>query len=156
MRGYHIYRDIWATAVGEELSCQREVRNRVDTFAVAIISILYSRGANRSRQRSTGSWKDAYRLEIAIEGHLLGVAKQTAPRVGSSKFTGSKFRSSYFHEIGLGAKSTKISTMRKFPAIRYPPTPFFEQKLCGMIFIYIAFTHPLLEQHKVGDNFYYM
>ena len=28
------------------------VRNRVDTFAVAAISILYSRGANRSRQRS--------------------------------------------------------------------------------------------------------
>ena len=70
VRGYHTYKDIWAAVVGEELPCQREVRNRVDTFAVAVISILYSRGANRSRQRSTGSWKDVYRLEIAIEGHL--------------------------------------------------------------------------------------
>ena len=61
------------------------VRNRVDTFAVAVISILYSRGANRSRQRSTGSWKDVYRLEIVIEGHFRGVAKQTASRVSSSK-----------------------------------------------------------------------
>ena len=85
MRGYHTYKDIWAAVVGEELPYQREVRNRVDTFAVAVISIFYSRRANRSRQRTTGSWKDAYRLEIAIEGHLLGVAKQTAPRVGSSK-----------------------------------------------------------------------
>ena len=116
VRGYHTYKDIWA-AVGEELPCQREVRKRVVTFAVAVISILYSRRANRSRQRSTGSWKDVYHLEIAIEGHLLGVAKQTAaPRVG--KFTGSKFRSSYFCKIGLGAKSAKFCTMRKFPAIR--------------------------------------
>ena len=61
------------------------VHNRVDTFAVAAISILYSRGANRSRQRSTGSWKDVYCLEIAIEGHFLGVAEQTASRVSSSK-----------------------------------------------------------------------
>ena len=35
------------------------------------------------------------------------------------KFTGSKYRGSYFREIGTGAKSVKICTMRKFPDIRY-------------------------------------
>ena len=34
VRGYNTYKDIWAAVVGEELPCQREVRNRVDTFAV--------------------------------------------------------------------------------------------------------------------------
>ena len=35
VRGYHTYKDIWAAVVGEELPCQREVGNQVDTFAVA-------------------------------------------------------------------------------------------------------------------------
>lgn len=38
------------------------------------------------------------------------------------KFTGLKFRSSYFREIGMGAKGTKICTMRKFPTIWYVHT----------------------------------
>ena len=111
MRGYHTYKDIWAAVVGEELPCQREVRNRVDTFTVAVISILYSRGANRSRQRSTGSWKDVYRLEIAIEGHLLGVAKQTAaprPRVGSSKVHWFKISQFLFSRNRPGRKKREI------------------------------------------------
>ena len=49
VRGCHTYKDIWAAVIGEELPCQRKVGNRVDTFAVAVISILYSRGANGSR-----------------------------------------------------------------------------------------------------------
>ena len=31
--------DIWATVLVEELPCQRDVGNRVDTFAVAMIAI---------------------------------------------------------------------------------------------------------------------
>ena len=36
---YHTYKDIWAAVLGEELPCQTEVGNRVDTFAVALIAI---------------------------------------------------------------------------------------------------------------------
>ena len=37
MRGYHVYKDTWATAVGEELPCQHENGNRADFFAVAVV-----------------------------------------------------------------------------------------------------------------------
>ena len=33
MRGYHVYKDIWATVVGEE----SEDGNRADPFAVAVV-----------------------------------------------------------------------------------------------------------------------
>ena len=41
------------------------------------------------------------------------------PRVGKSKSTGSKFRSSYFRKIGMGAKNAKICTMQRFPTVWY-------------------------------------
>ena len=34
VRGYHMYKEIWCAAVGEELSCMREVENYRDAFAV--------------------------------------------------------------------------------------------------------------------------
>ena len=34
--GYHVYRDIWVAAVGEELSCVRETDNHQDPFAVTV------------------------------------------------------------------------------------------------------------------------
>ena len=37
VRRYHVYRAIWEAAVGETLNCAREVGNRSDTFAVAVI-----------------------------------------------------------------------------------------------------------------------
>ena len=37
MRGYHVYKDTWATAVGEELPCQREDGNRADSFAIEMV-----------------------------------------------------------------------------------------------------------------------
>ena len=37
MRGYHVYKDVWTTVVGEELPCQREDGNRADPFAVAVV-----------------------------------------------------------------------------------------------------------------------
>ena len=37
VRGYHFYKDIWATVVGEELPCQREDGNRADPFAAAVV-----------------------------------------------------------------------------------------------------------------------
>ena len=35
VRGYHVYKDIWIAAVGEELPCVRETENHRDPFAVA-------------------------------------------------------------------------------------------------------------------------
>ena len=35
VRGYYMYKEIWCAAVGEELSCMREVKNYRDAFAVA-------------------------------------------------------------------------------------------------------------------------
>ena len=34
--GYYVYRDIWETAVGEELACEREAHNAHDYYAVAV------------------------------------------------------------------------------------------------------------------------
>ena len=36
VRGYHVYRDIWAAAIGEELECSREPTNMADRYAVAV------------------------------------------------------------------------------------------------------------------------
>jgi len=34
--GFHVYKDIWTPATGEVLSCEREDRNLMDPYAVAI------------------------------------------------------------------------------------------------------------------------
>ena len=39
IRGYHIYNVIREAEVGDELECRRERSNRVDCFAVAVVSI---------------------------------------------------------------------------------------------------------------------
>ena len=36
IRGYHIYQEVWAAAVGEELVCERETDNSYDHNAVAV------------------------------------------------------------------------------------------------------------------------
>ena len=36
VRGYHVYKDVWCAAVGEEVSCVREV-NYHDRFAIAVM-----------------------------------------------------------------------------------------------------------------------
>lgn len=36
VRGYHVYKDIWEAAIGEELLCERETRNTKDRYAVAV------------------------------------------------------------------------------------------------------------------------
>ena len=36
IRGYHVYKDIWSSFIGEVLYCRRDVRNHHDTFAVAV------------------------------------------------------------------------------------------------------------------------
>ena len=36
VRGYHVYKDIWEAAIGEELPCERETRNTNDRYAVAV------------------------------------------------------------------------------------------------------------------------
>ena len=37
IRGYHIYQELWAAAVGEDLTCQRERGNTADPYAVSVI-----------------------------------------------------------------------------------------------------------------------
>ena len=37
VRGYHVYKDVWAAVVGEEFPCKREDGNRFDPLAVAVV-----------------------------------------------------------------------------------------------------------------------
>ena len=37
VRGYRVYKDIWAAAIGEELVCGREPTNMADRYAVAVL-----------------------------------------------------------------------------------------------------------------------
>ena len=37
VRGYHVYKDIWAAAVGEELECIQERDNPRDAYAIAVV-----------------------------------------------------------------------------------------------------------------------
>ena len=37
IRGYHVYKDVWDSEIGERLSCQVERNNRHDTHAVAVV-----------------------------------------------------------------------------------------------------------------------
>ena len=34
VRGYHVYKDIWEAAIGEELPCERETKNTKDRWLV--------------------------------------------------------------------------------------------------------------------------
>ena len=36
VHGFHIYKDVWEPTIGEVLSCERDIGNSHDTFAVAI------------------------------------------------------------------------------------------------------------------------
>ena len=37
VRGYHIYKEIWAAAIGEILNCQAEPGNQFDRYSVAVL-----------------------------------------------------------------------------------------------------------------------
>ena len=37
IRGYHIYKDIWNSTIGEHLICERETLNSTDRYAVAVL-----------------------------------------------------------------------------------------------------------------------
>ena len=36
IRGYHVYKDVWSSFIGEVLYCRRDIRNHHDPFAVAM------------------------------------------------------------------------------------------------------------------------
>ncbi len=42
VRGYHVYRDVWAASIGELLPCEREEGNASDRYAVAMASFTDS------------------------------------------------------------------------------------------------------------------
>lgn len=44
VRGYHVYKDIWGAALGEQLSCQREPRKNRDPFIVVVVRSLVTFG----------------------------------------------------------------------------------------------------------------
>ena len=54
VQGYHIYKGVWRTAVGEDLECERVTSNAHDSYAVAVtkegcvISILIKRSNGTS------------------------------------------------------------------------------------------------------------
>ena len=53
--GYHMYKEIWCAAVGEEqLSCIREVESYRDPFAVAVVRLASSPGP--ARKIGKGAW----------------------------------------------------------------------------------------------------
>lgn len=37
IRGYHIYKDVWKSSVGEQLLCEIEENNRQDSHTVAVV-----------------------------------------------------------------------------------------------------------------------
>ena len=39
---YHVYKDIWEAAIGEELPCEQEPRNTKDRYAGAVSKYLHS------------------------------------------------------------------------------------------------------------------
>ena len=39
MCGYHEYQSVWKAALDEKLKCVREVENRSDMFAVAVVNV---------------------------------------------------------------------------------------------------------------------
>ena len=51
VRGYHVYKDIWAAAIGEELVCGREPTNMADRYAVAVLKQELSLDTCQGRSR---------------------------------------------------------------------------------------------------------
>ena len=66
VRGYHIYKELWAATVGEALVCERKPKNASDLYAVAVknegtiighlprklsrvCSLFYATGASQSQ-----------------------------------------------------------------------------------------------------------
>ena len=37
IRGYHVFKNVWTPTVGEQLTCQREIGNNKDRYAVVIL-----------------------------------------------------------------------------------------------------------------------
>ena len=35
--GYHVYKEVWDSSVGEDLKCQRELSNTKDCYAVTVL-----------------------------------------------------------------------------------------------------------------------
>ena len=41
VRGYHIYRELWEAAIGEDLACQRERGNATDAYAARTVALYF-------------------------------------------------------------------------------------------------------------------
>ena len=47
IRGYHVYREIWEAAVGEELMCAREPHNSHDRYVVKREGVVDGRRSDK-------------------------------------------------------------------------------------------------------------
>ena len=125
VRGYHIYKNVWSAVIDEEFPCKREDGNCFDPFAVSVcngdivighvprkissVCSLYIRRGGEIHCRVTGSRCFSADLEQGgLEAPILNLRTR-----------GLNFRSLNFRMLTLHTNYTKISTIRKFPAIRY-------------------------------------
>ena len=99
VRGYHVYKDIWISSVGEELPCQREPANLHDRH-VSEPSLV-----NNNNTRVRG---------VTLKPHVT-VAKFSSSQI----FVDSNFRCPQ-----LPTKITKFCAQQIFPAIRSPDVHF--------------------------------
>ena len=51
IRGYHIYKDMWSSTVGEHLMCEREMLNLTDRYAIADRCSFEGRRHHRSSSK---------------------------------------------------------------------------------------------------------
>ena len=74
VRGYHVYKEVWCAAIGEELSCVREVENYRDPFTMA------TPPANRAR-----AGRENLRLGFYFADLIFVVCQSTAKtaKIGS-------------------------------------------------------------------------
>ena len=107
VRGYHVYKDIWAAAIGEELECSREPTNMADRYAVAV------------RNEET--------LQVASNGH--GSTKKTAVRSPSLVHT-TKYLCSHVLRLLLYTRTRSKYSSKKCFVVKLYSCKIFSYIFC--------------------------
>ena len=102
IRGYHIHQDIWTPTINEELSCEQEIGNRHDTFAVA----------TRNEIGTVG-------LVPQYVSHICSVFIRRGGAI-SSCVTGSRQYSADLEKGGMNIPGTNTSTQKFIKGGRKP------------------------------------
>ena len=85
IRGYHIYKDIWTSTVGEHLDCIREIDNPEDPYTVAVVKAFENTTIGQLPRKISA----AYTLFLRTNG------------ITSYTVTGNRRYSAVFHKEGL-------------------------------------------------------